>query len=335
MNQSPIVPSPFPELSPAAICAVVVTYDPDDFSLQSIRTIIEEAVHTVILDNHSGEASVRKLRQLSSEKVSLVENAVNTGVAAGLNLGIQAAANKGYQWFLLFDQDTQIFPNTIPALIGAYVNCFSELDGKLGLLGSNYHLRLMKEDLILDGNVPLCQGKQWSTGNLILTSGTLIHWQNFRAIGLFREDFFIDHVDHEYQLRAMRGGFVVARTTLPLMVHRLGMMHNRRSLLSLGKRKLVSYYSPLRRYYQIRNFIALAREYEREFPEIIGFIRKSLQSETLRALKYEGRFFRNLLSILLALRDSQRGVTGKYNDSLAIYKLLHDGQSPRHSLSTA
>ncbi|HEV8072625.1 MAG TPA: hypothetical protein VGP21_00725, partial [Opitutaceae bacterium] len=224
----------------------------------------------------------------------------------------------GYQWFLLFDQDTKIFPATIPALIEAYAHCYSELGDKLGLLGSNYHLHVMKEDQIFDGNVPFCQGKPWSTGKLILTSGTLMHWQNFKAIGPFREDLFIDHVDHEYQLRAMRRGLVVARTALPLLVHRLGLQHKRRALLAFGQKKMTSYYSPLRRYYQIRNFAALAREYENEFPEVIGFIRLSVRRETLRALKYEGGLGKNLISIWLALRDGRRGITGKYNGRFAL-----------------
>ena len=312
------MPSSLPELTPAAICAIIVTYNPDDFSLQTIRSIVEEAAHIVILDNHSDESSLQKLRSLGSDKVTLVENAENIGIAGGLNRGIQTAAEKGYQWFLLFDQDTKIFPATIPALIDAYAHCGSELGGKLGLLGSNYHLHLMKEDQVFDGNVPFCQGKPWSTGKLILTSGTLIHWQNFKAIGPFREDLFIDHVDHEYQLRAMRRGLVVARTALPLLVHRLGLQHKRRALLAFGRKKMTSYYSPLRRYYQIRNFAALAREYEKEFPEVIGFIRLSVKRETLRALKYEGGFFRNLISILLALRDGRRGVMGKYNGRFAL-----------------
>jgi rhamnosyltransferase len=187
--------------------------------------------------------------------------------------------------------------------------------------------------VIFDGNVPFCQGKPWSTGKLILTSGTLINWQNFMAIGPFREDFFIDHVDHEYQLRAMRQGFVVARTALPLMIQRLGMQHKRRPLLAFGQKKTLSYYPPLRRYYQIRNFIVLSREYKNEFPETIEFIRKSIQRETLRALKYESGRSKNLISILLALRHGRRGVTGKYHGSLGLYKLLHDGQPARPGLT--
>jgi GT2 family glycosyltransferase len=74
------VPSSLPELTPAAVCAITVTYKPDDFSLQTIRTIVEEAAPIVILANHSGEASLQKLRTLKGDKVTLVEGAENTGI---------------------------------------------------------------------------------------------------------------------------------------------------------------------------------------------------------------------------------------------------------------
>ncbi|HTQ32171.1 MAG TPA: glycosyltransferase [Opitutaceae bacterium] len=295
----------------------MVTYNPDDSSLECIGTIIDAAVHTIIVDNFSGEASRAKLRRLKNEKISLIENNTNAGVAAGHNLGIQAALARGYRWFLLFDQDTKIFPSTIRSLIQVYTDCLAEFGDKLGLLGSNYY-HLLEDGTIAEGKVPLCHGKAWSVENLIITSGTLIGWEKFQAIGPFREDFFIDHIDHDYCLRAQHRGLVIARTALPLTIHRLGQLTTRRPWLALGKKKLLSCYSPLRRYYQIRNFITLAREYEKEFPGAIGFIRQSIRRETMRALKYEGRFRRNLMSVVLAFQHSRRGITGKYAGRIAL-----------------
>jgi len=308
---------PLPDLTPADVCAIVVTFNPDDSSVECINTIIETAVHTVIIDNCSDESSREKLRRFKGDKVTLVENGVNAGVAAGHNLGIQAATAKGFRWFLLFDQDTKIFPSTIQSLIRVYIDCSAELGDKLGMLGSNYY-HLLEDGTIAEGKVPLCHGKLWSRENLIITSGTLIGREKFETIGLFREDFFIDHIDHDYCLRAQHRGLVIARTALPLTIHRLGQLTTRRPWLALGKKKLLSCYSPLRRYYQIRNFITLAREYEKEFPGVISFIRNSIRRETMRALKYEGRFRRNLMSVVLAFQHSRRGISGKYAGRFAL-----------------
>jgi hypothetical protein len=88
--------------------------------------------------------------------------------------------------------------------------------------------------------------------------------------------------------------------------------------MSFGSNKTVTMYSPLRHYYQIRNAIILAREYEKEFPATIGLVRKTNRREMRRALKYEGQFFRNLMSIILALRDGRRGIAGKYHGRIAL-----------------
>ncbi len=306
-----------PPATPTGVCAIVVAYNPDASSIECIRGILEAAARTVIIDNQSGEACVRQLRELASPRVTLVENPRNVGVAAALNQGIETAAALGYRWFLLFDQDTKIFPTTIADLVGGLNECRAELGPKLGLLGSNFFHGFV-DGSVEEAKVPFCPGKRWLATDMVITSGTIIGLESFEAIGPFREDLFIDHVDHEYCLRAQRKGFIVARTVWPLMVHWLGLLCNRRSWLAFGGSKMVSMYSPLRRYYQIRNLIMLTREYEKEFPASIDLLRKWTRREATRALKYEGCFFRNLMSILLAMRHGRRGVTGKYNGSIAL-----------------
>jgi rhamnosyltransferase len=295
----------------------VIAYNPDASSLECIGDISKAATHTVIIDNRSGETCRVKLRELASPRVTLVENPDNVGIAAALNQGIRAAATLGYRWFLLFDQDTILFPTTINDLVDVLNECLAALGSKFGLLGSNYFHRL-GDDTIEEAKVPFCPGQRWLAKETAITSGTILGLDGFEAIGPFREEFFIDHVDHEFCLRAQHKGFVVARTVWPLMVHRLGLLVKRRSWLSFGSQKTVSMYSPLRHYYQIRNAIILAREYEKEFPCTIGLIRQTIRREMRRALRYEGQFYRNLTAIVLALRHSRRGITGKYHGRIAL-----------------
>ncbi|MDE2021294.1 MAG: glycosyltransferase [Patescibacteria group bacterium] len=304
--------APADEPTPAGICAIVITYNPDNASLDCIQTIAAAAVHTVIVDNRSSEPCVQKLRELSSEKVSLVENTSNTGVAAGLNLGIRTGAGKGYSWFLLFDQDTRIFPNTIQNLVQIHADCFSALGPKLGLLGCGYHNKL-HDGTVVDAAVPLSEGRLWLAKEFIITSGTLLSLEIFKTIGPFREDFFVDHVDHDYCLRARRKGFILACTTLPLMIHRLGILRTKRLWPVFGPKKVLSFYSPLRRYYQLRNFLFLARDYGDEFPQSIHFIRDLVRREIRLALKYDDHFLRNLTAVILAVRHSKHGIAGKYS----------------------
>src|SRR5580658_3283191 len=107
-----MLPPPFPyspsamppaqlALAPSRICAVVVTYNPDDSSVACLRSIVAECVHTIIVDNCSDERCRVELRRLRTANVTLLENSANSGVAAGFNLGIRTAASLNYRWFLL------------------------------------------------------------------------------------------------------------------------------------------------------------------------------------------------------------------------------------------
>src|SRR4030095_5315976 len=61
----------------------------------------------------------------------------------------------------------------------------------------------------------------------VITSGTLLSLNAYDAIGRFRDDFFIDGIDHEYCLRARAKRYRILLMLAPLLVH------------SIGERKLV------------------------------------------------------------------------------------------------
>jgi rhamnosyltransferase len=92
----------------------------------------------------------------------------------------------------------------------------------------------------------------------VITSGSLIPLAVVTRVGRFRDDFFIDHVDDEYCLRARAMGYKVMITREPLSVHALGS----RVVRQLPWRTIgSSNHSPARRYYMMRNHVILAKEY--------------------------------------------------------------------------
>jgi rhamnosyltransferase len=309
---------PSPRLPPervsfAEVCAVVVCYRPDESAFECIRTILEGAAHTIIVANSPEPA----LRALGSADVTLVENSENVGVAAALNQGIREARRQDYRWVLLFDQDTRIFPASIVELLDVLNDCLVEEGDRLALLGTNYFHGLA-DGSVADAGVPFCPERSWIERDLVITSGTLVSLRSFAAIGCFAEDFFVDHVDHEYCLRARRMGYVVARTVWPLMVHRIGMARRRASRGGAGLREVVNDYSALRRYYQIRNFLRLSREYGREFPGSIALLRKTAGRETSRMLLHERGRLLKIAALAIAAIHARRGLSGKYPGRLLL-----------------
>ena len=101
-------------------------------------------------------------------------------------------------------------------------------------------------------------GDPWEEVESVITSGSLIPLAAHAAIGPFREEFFIDHVDREYCFRARAKGFRVIKTRKPLMLHAIGAVthHN-----VLWMNKWTSNHSPDRRYYIARNDTVMLREY--------------------------------------------------------------------------
>jgi rhamnosyltransferase len=58
--------------------------------------------------------------------------------------------------------------------------------------------------------------------SVIISSGTAISLEAYRELGQFREDFFIDHVDAEYCMRAQAHGVPVCVNADVSLPHELG-----------------------------------------------------------------------------------------------------------------
>ena len=65
-------------------------------------------------------------------------------------------------------------------------------------------------------------GAEWLEVESVISSGSLLALAVYEQIGPFRDEFFIDHVDTEYCLRARRQGFRILQTRRPSMSHTVG-----------------------------------------------------------------------------------------------------------------
>jgi rhamnosyltransferase len=204
---------------PRTICAVVVTYFPDSDFADRICKIVKQVSQVVIVDNGSAPCCVDQLKLIADNfSTHLILNSRNEGLAAGLNTGIRWAASQGFQWALTLDQDTTVAPDMVETLV-ALVDCYSSPE-RLAVVGSNFRNRF---------NGALFREPSFSTNGFpgtemisVLTSGSLTSIPIFQSIGGFRDNFFIDCVDHEYCLRARSRGFHVVLTFKPVMEHGIG-----------------------------------------------------------------------------------------------------------------
>ena len=246
----------FPERrAPAGdVCAVMVTFHPDGALPSRVERIAPQVALTVIVDNGSGEPAAAMLHTLARRPgVALLANPENLGIAQALNRGVRHAAERGYTWALLLDQDTEVDADMLAALLAAHA-AFPEA-GRVAVIGCQFRDTGGRPA----ESLPMtAQGDEWREVESVITSGSLLSLRNYAAIGAFREDFFIDYVDTEYCLRARAAGFRIIETRRALMAHTVGAPTRHRIL---GYAKWTTNHSPDRRYYIARNNTVLLREY--------------------------------------------------------------------------
>jgi rhamnosyltransferase len=142
----------------------------------------------------------------------------------------------------------------------------------------------------------------------VITSGSLLNLDAWRQVGPFREDFFIDEVDHEYAIRLRRSGWLVKVTRQVLMAHALGSPRGRQ----FGRwQPMISHHSALRRYYMVRNRVLLAREHIGFDPRfVISQLARSLR-ESATVVLFEPAKLSKLGAMARGLIDGLRGRAGR------------------------
>jgi rhamnosyltransferase len=239
-----------------SICAVLVSFHPDPDLPSRVNGVLAQVGALVIVDNGSGEATLRMLRELSvNSRVALELNRENLGVACALNIGMRRARLLGYEWVLLLDQDSVPDSGMVEALIAAHAS-FPEPE-RLAVLGAGFR------DVQSPGTAPSASspaGVPWEEAESVITSGSLLRLAIIDRLGAFRDEFFIDNVDSEYCFRARAKGYRVIKTRQPLMSHAIGASTHH---AIFGLQKWTSNHSADRRYYMARNDTIMLKEYGR------------------------------------------------------------------------
>ncbi|MEM0953553.1 MAG: glycosyltransferase family 2 protein [Pseudomonadota bacterium] len=249
--------------------AIIVSYLPEAEKLRALLLRLDRQVDKIFLVDNSPDGGQDIQRILSactlvSSQVCLDSAGENRGLAAGLNTGIRAAIEAGYEYVLLSDQDS------LPAedMVQQLHVCRRQLDeegDRVAAVGPRY------SDLYTGYTYPFQVSSPSKTFHThahpsseqlylytqsLITSGSLLPVAALLDIGLMREDFFIDFVDTEWCHRARAQGYVVVGSALAQMQQHMG--DNVLRVWFLGWRN-ESAYSPLRIYYRVRNYCALLK----------------------------------------------------------------------------
>lgn len=287
------------------IGAVMVLYAPDlDVTDKAIEAILPQVDLLCIVDNTPGaDLSAR----FTDNRIHYIAMSGNSGIAAAQNRGTRWLLDRGVDFLVYTDQDSETRPDTIARLMHGYT-ILTDGGVKVGLTGTlpvnretgePYRLSARRIDTPDDlHRIPGAEGilEYYSA----ISSISLIPRQAMLDNGGFDESLFIDGVDHEWCWRAWHTHayrtFIVRDAVID---HCLGQ----------GDRHLaarqVHIASADRVYYQFRNYLWLKRlEYTPAY-----WIKKN-------GMKYAVKFFyfpimvsprgKYLKNILRGIRDGLR-----------------------------
>lgn len=236
----------------SSICVVVVAFYPDPGFEGRLHEILGQVGGMVVIDNTPSAGRNRTIMMTNddSKQLCVIQNEANLGLGAALNQGLEHALRSGFEWILTLDQDTTCQRDMVQTLIQAYLGCYP----RPAVIGANYFDPVNNNRT----KVPVISTETFLERKTVITSGCLVDAAFARAIGGFREDYFIDQLDHEFCLRARSRGGLVVISRKPGMMHSVGGPDGSRvPIIGL----VLPEHPPLRKYYIARNTVVLVSDY--------------------------------------------------------------------------
>jgi len=278
------------------ITGVVVLYNPIvDKVIDNILTYIDYIDNLLIVDNsdESNESALSLL--IDSRNIEYLFLGENKGIAFALNCGISFALEKKSDYLLTMDQDSYFKQEEIKKYVRYIYSDFKEIKN-VALLSPKHSVPYLEND----------QGiKQVKT---VMTSGNILVLDKINKIGLFKEDLFIDSVDHEYCYRINKLGLLVYRNNNISLEHNLGELQQKKLL---GKSLTVTNHNFIRRYYITRNLLWVYNNYHPQKIRVIKFTLNYLWWAMITILLYEKDKSRKFKSVLKGYKDYKKGELGK------------------------
>ena len=247
--------------------AAIVAYNPSLTLLRSVIDAVAPQVDAIlIVDNSEDPPLMRETAALCACTGAAHEwMGVNVGIGEAHNVAIRWSIERGDRHLLLLDQDSTPAPDMVAALrdvledrraagqrVAAAGPCYGYEAGVVDSFFLQFRVPLPRRyyaDTLPSGTV--------IDTDCLISSGTLFATDALTEVGEMRGDFFIDHVDTEWFLRATAKGLHAYGVRDAVMTHALG---EGTLKLWFGHWRNYPLHVPERYYYTFRNSLKLYRE---------------------------------------------------------------------------
>ncbi|SOD95084.1 glycosyltransferase [Spirosoma fluviale] len=274
------------------IAGVVVLYNSKRSVIDNILSYVNQVDLLYIIDN-SDIVDIGLVEEISSiHSIKYISIGSNKGIAYALNVAANHAIKDGFTHLLTMDDDSKAPKDLVKLMRDFLLQYFAP--EKIGIISvahskplSNYSYK------------KVC---------FTMTSGNLLSLDAYKDVGPFDDILFIDHVDHEYNLRLNLGDYEIIELSYVKLNHKLGV--NKVSTLFGNKFYFISH-SPIRLYYLVRNGIYIAKKYFLVRPSFCMKLLYLNLVETSKSLLLEDNKRKRIVLTVRAFIDGSRGKMGR------------------------
>lgn len=289
------------------VAAGVITYNPDVSRLKDcILSVVKQVDTLFVYDNCSSNIDEIQKAIYDIKKVELILADKNNGVSFGLNQIVKACLDNQFHWLLALDQDS-LCPYNLIASLSHYAStdcaivCPQTIDRRL-----HY-----KNDFANHNNQPHIEYV-----DRCITAGSLLNLDVCKLIGGFDDFLFIDFVDFEYCFRAAANGYKILRVNTVILEQEFGEMVTAKHadiFIRFGRFFKSSFimrfalkkkYSPIRKYYTIRNLWYCQKKYPSKYTNMEAW--KLSIELVLKVLIFADNRFDVVLAILKGIKDGRK-----------------------------
>lgn len=246
-----------------SIACVIVTYFPERAKLSQCIAAVKSEIDLLIIVDNTPAVKADEVVNDYNVKTEIIYLYENKGIAAAQNRGIERAIEANATHILLLDQDS-IF---VEGGVGILIATLQERARAGHLLAACCALPF--DSIHVDGFPLILEKSGWpyrveseffqEEMKVLhsISSGSLFSVSILREVGLMNEGLFIDYVDIEWCLRAKYFGYDILVVNKARLKHSLG--NSLRKISCFGINRYFISYPMERYYYQIRNFIVIAK----------------------------------------------------------------------------
>lgn len=289
-----------------SVCCVIVTYNIGKDFYKCFNSIIDQVEHIIVIDNGSDQTTVNVLKKLEKEyDITVIFNSKNEGIAKALNLGVKYAISNKYEWILTMDNDSEATPSMIATMLNSY-NYARNYSENIISIFPEYKEKAFYDKSSLTTSIK--QNIMYSFIDVEITSGNLVKSDIFKRVGLFKEEYFIDYVDHEFCLRLLANGYKMIRAEGAILLHELG---NSKKVKIFGKELIYTNHNNVRRYYITRNRMDVWKIYGKCKFDFCKKDKYGLIKDIFKIILFEKDKIIKIKYIFLGIRHYKKNIFGE------------------------